>query len=57
MQTIFNTPKSEYENKPRIERLVLLRNSIIDLMNDGVKLPKTLSNIEHEIAIEHESMK
>ena len=51
-QTIFNTPKSEYSSLPRLERLIMLRDSIQELIDEGEDLHETLENVEREIDIE-----
>jgi hypothetical protein len=52
VQTIYNTPESEYSSLPRIERLIILRDSIQELIDEGVDLHETLANVEREIDIE-----
>jgi hypothetical protein len=52
VQTIYNTPESEYSSLPRIERLIILRDSIQELIDEGTDLHETLANVEREIDIE-----
>ena len=54
VQTIFNTPQAELESLPRLERLIILRDSIQELIDEGTDLHETLENVEREIDIERQ---